>query len=260
MKTILAIVLALSAMQFSARPTRACSVQETYEVSRDVARARIVFSFRVFGRTWTFAKLENEYKGCARTPSPVVITSGGEALIAGQQYLLSGEASAGAFAIGACGATNFADLSPTDLNWLATRTNCCGEACKCGDGSEFVECFADPCQTTTCSDASSCVANYCGGCNAEFYNQNGEPICTACTQNSDCASDQQCLNGQCHTLCTSDENCDGEHYCLSIYHVCVPWHQVGEYCGDKFGYHRCAPNLTCVITNYTRPYEGVCQH
>jgi hypothetical protein len=29
-----------------------------------------------------------------------------------------------------------------------------------------VNCFVDPCSTTTCPAGKTCVSNYCGGCNA----------------------------------------------------------------------------------------------
>ena len=39
----------------------------------------------------------------------------------------------------------------------------------------------DPCASATCADVPDavCVANYCGGCNAQFYDYNGDP--TNCT-------------------------------------------------------------------------------
>ncbi|GAB4820927.1 hypothetical protein N2152v2_007973 [Parachlorella kessleri] len=36
----------------------------------------------------------------------------------------------------------------------------------CPPGIPVVECFADPCTYTTCIEGTTCVSNYCGGCNA----------------------------------------------------------------------------------------------
>jgi eight-cysteine-cluster-containing protein len=63
---------------------------------------------------------------------------------------------------------------------LAGRSVCCGDECSCADGSSPVSCFADPCEVTpACSEADVCVANYCGGCNAEFYDASGYAVCQA---------------------------------------------------------------------------------
>ena len=41
----------------------------------------------------------------------------------------------------------------------------------CPDGSLPVNCLIDPCQVNTCPSlpTASCVADYCGGCNARFF-------------------------------------------------------------------------------------------
>nr|XP_006817093.1 PREDICTED: uncharacterized protein LOC100376421 [Saccoglossus kowalevskii] len=53
----------------------------------------------------------------------------------------------------------------------------CGHVCMepddngCWPGVPMVYCFADPCRVTECPayPEAKCVANYCGGCNADFY-------------------------------------------------------------------------------------------
>ena len=45
----------------------------------------------------------------------------------------------------------------------------------CPNGVPVVRCVIDPCQLKTCSDQkATCVSNYCGGCNAVFYNYDGQ--------------------------------------------------------------------------------------
>ena len=41
----------------------------------------------------------------------------------------------------------------------------------CPDGSEPVNCFADPCQDATCASfpEATCQSDFCGGCNARFF-------------------------------------------------------------------------------------------
>lgn len=52
----------------------------------------------------------------------------------------------------------------------------CGSSCP--DGLSLAECFAAPCDTTTCKEKyASCHDDYCGGCNALFFNAKGDPVC-----------------------------------------------------------------------------------
>ena len=39
-------------------------------------------------------------------------------------------------------------------------------------------CTVDPCQFTPNCGGGTCEANYCGGCNAEFYDADGYNTCT----------------------------------------------------------------------------------
>lgn len=41
----------------------------------------------------------------------------------------------------------------------------------CPKGVPIVNCFADPCQVNTCEafPEATCVSNFCGGCNADFF-------------------------------------------------------------------------------------------
>eukprot|EP00058_Branchiostoma_floridae_P017471 XP_002602959.1 hypothetical protein BRAFLDRAFT_105864 [Branchiostoma floridae] len=46
----------------------------------------------------------------------------------------------------------------------------------CPNGQPLVNCVVDPCTVTTCPGTpdAECVANYCGGCHADFFNSDGE--------------------------------------------------------------------------------------
>ncbi|CAH1263557.1 Hypp2729 [Branchiostoma lanceolatum] len=52
----------------------------------------------------------------------------------------------------------------------------------CPDGSSPVNCAVDPCTTATCAahPSATCKANYCGGCNAEFYDDSGTEVTVNC--------------------------------------------------------------------------------
>jgi len=71
----------------------------------------------------------------------------------------------------------------------------------CSDGSTPVACFQDPCasQTTKCPGAASCVPNYCGGCNALYYDAQGKPF--------DCAH-PPCADMMCSLFCEWGNNVD----------------------------------------------------
>lgn len=46
----------------------------------------------------------------------------------------------------------------------------------------IVNCFVDPCLFATCEahPDANCVANFCGGCNAEFFDSTGNEVTDSC--------------------------------------------------------------------------------
>ncbi|XP_066294756.1 IgGFc-binding protein-like [Branchiostoma lanceolatum] len=74
------------------------------------------------------------------------------------------------FIYGGCGGNdnNFATL--------AECVSTCGTPCP--PGVDMVECFADPCDNAECpaNPDATCRANYCGGCNAVFYDAQGNEV------------------------------------------------------------------------------------
>ncbi|CAH1271521.1 FCGBP [Branchiostoma lanceolatum] len=74
------------------------------------------------------------------------------------------------FIYGGCGGNdnNFATL--------AECVSTCGTPCP--PGVNMVECFADPCDNAECpaNPNATCKANYCGGCNAVFYDAQGNKV------------------------------------------------------------------------------------
>ncbi|XP_078660703.1 uncharacterized protein LOC144905153 [Branchiostoma floridae x Branchiostoma belcheri] len=78
---------------------------------------------------------------------------------------------------------------------------------KCPKDQPRVECFADPCEVTTCpaTPDAECVSNYCGGCHANFFNSDGEPACCG-------GQGQPCDTG--HPIAYEDDcTCEGGLLC-----------------------------------------------
>jgi len=59
---------------------------------------------------------------------------------------------------------------------LLLSANICEATCP--DGTPLVYCFADPCQVNNCPayPDATCISNYCGGCNAIFYDESGNEV------------------------------------------------------------------------------------
>ncbi|ESP02596.1 hypothetical protein LOTGIDRAFT_171918 [Lottia gigantea] len=97
-----------------------------------------------------------------------------------------------------CPDNSYCEIHPTDLyavccskcspvlcdlyckNGFKVDNNGC-ETCSCRQcpkGVELVSCFTNPCNGAICSDpsAKTCKANYCGGCNAVWYDSNNEVV------------------------------------------------------------------------------------
>ena len=56
----------------------------------------------------------------------------------------------------------------------------------CPPGVPIVRCFADPCSFATCLNHphATCVSNYCGGCNYNFYDRNNTDVTASCCKYS----------------------------------------------------------------------------
>ena len=90
--------------------------------------------------------------------------------------------------LGGCGSIDFEGNNYSDyLYW--SYESCIG-TCPCLEG--YVECFVDPCEVTDCPALpyATCEADYCGGCNANFY-QNGELVNDECGEPEACSQEFQ---------------------------------------------------------------------
>ena len=90
--------------------------------------------------------------------------------------------------LGGCGSTDFEGNDYSD--YLYGSYQSCIGSCPCLEG--YVECFVDPCEATDCPAFPyiTCEADYCGGCNANYY-QNGEIVNDECGEPEACAQEFQ---------------------------------------------------------------------
>ncbi len=226
----LSIAFALPLLALAAaRPAEACSclppdLARSYNQSTDVLRARVLREFEFPGWRFYLARVRTIYKGCLEPGQWVFLTTSassaacGIRLEPGGDWLLTARASrpgSRVLAVDLCGFNlPFEALTPTQIEFLDTRFNCCGDRCSCVN-SEPVLCFADPCQIATCP-AGECVSNYCGGCRAEFFDASGAAVCQPCARGEDCGFDQRCgPEGRCLPACESDAACRPESYCAT---------------------------------------------
>ncbi len=213
----LVLILAAGAPDSAAR---ACTclptpgIEHVYASATHVVRVRIRQEVRrvhrrgglptVGNRTRAFrAKVKESFKGCLRRGRILKLVTSSDGGLCGAQldprreYVVAlGEGDRNVFAINACDFIRRArSLTAAEWNFLDTRLQCCNGRCRC-TGSDPTSCFADPCQLDSCGDAS-CTANFCGGCNAEFFRPDGQPVCTPCSGPFDCGAGQACSEGLC---------------------------------------------------------------
>lgn len=71
-----------------------------------------------------------------------------------------------------CGVNNVTYGNSCEADCAEVKVDCKGTCpCKAPCDKDIVNCVDDPCRTATCEKfpEAKCVANFCGGCNAEFF-------------------------------------------------------------------------------------------
>ena len=80
-----------------------------------------------------------------------------------------------------CALVDCAEPTCTELACGIYHPNdsCCAECCP--DPHGCTNCINDPCEDVRCNDNNSykCVANFCGGCNREWFNNGIFVVCTS---------------------------------------------------------------------------------
>lgn len=211
---------------------QACSclrpeVTRNYAEADRVFRGQVIWSLALGGeRNYYLVRPEQAYKGCLDQYNWEWITTSassaacGASFSNGESYLFFTDQDrrvTWSQTTSSChGNRVFSSLNDEELKFLNTRYNCCGEDCGCADGSPQVNCLVDPCEVTEPCDtdkALTCVANYCGGCNAEFLDEQGA---LACQRGARCALDGDCKKGEyCGTdgLCVDVGSCTQDYEC-----------------------------------------------
>ena len=189
-------VLAASAAALAPSDAEACScmppsVEASWHHSSDTVAARVLAERRGPERVLYRVQVIRAFSGCLQPGDRITIETAaydaacGQALEVGARYLLTADAAdsrddPGTYSIGLCGYNRrLNELTQADRDFLAARQVSCEETGKisCADGSDPVQCFQDPCDAERCAEATVCEANYCGGCDAEFYAENWAPVC-----------------------------------------------------------------------------------
>lgn len=263
---VVAVVALLSVAAESRASACSCiapSVESSYLGASDVGFVDVQYRY-VFGDTrYYLGHVVRTFKGCLAEGQRVILTTSASSASCGVelklgQYLINGMA-AGRFvgtpvlSISLCSYDRLvSELSEHDRAFLEGRMVCCGDACSCGDGSEPVQCFADPCAVAPPCSEGECVANYCGGCQAEFYDSSGAPAC------------------QGPIACATDEDCHGDGWCRQAppqgadepRFECVPFASEGERCNGftlPWAHERCEPGLTCDTPDFVADAPGICR-
>jgi len=270
-----------AALLVAARPAEACSclastVESSYQNSSAVLSARVLLSFGAGSERWSLARVSKAYKGCTEPGELVVLSTAsssaacGVSLPTGVPYLINANVEGSVLGlpqlrISLCDYNlPLAELSQHDQAFLDTREVCCGDSCACADGSQPVQCFASPCAVTqACAEAASCMDNYCGGCNAEFYDAQGNAAClpAACATDDDCAGDEWCRQAPPDRRALESSRPAGE-VASGLPRECVPFANEGQACGGfrpAWTFERCAPPLICDTPDFIADAPGVCR-
>jgi len=156
-------------------------------------------------------RIARTFQGCSKPGQLVGLFTAassapcGVELSLGVEYLITAQRDPGTdrLSISLCGYNRpVGDLTARDLQFLETRRRCCGDECACVAGNP-VQCFADPCSVQSCPEGD-CVANFCGGCFAEFYDDLGRAVCTPCESDADCAFGLLCADRECRSFRDTD--------------------------------------------------------
>jgi eight-cysteine-cluster-containing protein len=241
------------------------TVESSYHQSSDVAAVTPLLGYRHGAERWYLARVSEVYKGCTEANDLVLLAtpsssaSCGGQLEIGVKYLINAQRSGSVLGVAklAFGSCQYnlptGELDAHDREFLAGRSVCCGDECACVDGSALVQCFANPCDVTpACNDEALCEANYCGGCNAEFYDESGY---AACQPAGECHTDADCMAGEwCRQAPESEP---GEPT-----YECVPFVAAGGSCEGftlPWFFERCAPGLVCDTPDFVADAPGTCR-
>jgi len=110
---------------------------------------------------------------------------------------------------------------------------------RCPPNKPPVKCIIDPCRVAKCDQypGASCVANYCGGCNAVFYVNGSEVNCNMCPPGK---SPVKCFRDPCQgaTCAVPGAKCISD-YCGGCF---AKWYVSGKQVNCSSVTSKCPPN------------------
>ena len=133
------------------------------------------------------------FDGCANVGDTVILKtsvsgatcgtrlSRGEWLVNGDFVGVHPTTGLRAYSIGLCDYNvPWASVTADDTDFLFARMGTCDDTGVryCADGSLPLECLADPCDGASCALGGTCIANFCGGCNYEFWDDFAGMVCS----------------------------------------------------------------------------------
>ena len=259
----------ISLLMFAAATSRAaaCScvlptVESSYKQSSDVAFVDLHRTYVSGDTRYYLGRVVRTFKGCLRAKQSVVLKTPLSDAACGtelrlRRYLIHGTGAgsllgAPVLSISLCNYDRQVSvLTARDLEFLEARMVCCDGTCGCADGSQPLQCFADPCTVAPVCAEGECVANYCGGCHAEHYDLFGHAVCE---DPSECQTDADCPQG---TWCRQAQTSEN----VELYE-CAPFVGEGARCHGftlPWLYERCEPSLTCDTPDGVDDATGICR-
>jgi hypothetical protein len=141
-------------------------------------------------RVYTVALLERDFKGCLPASTEVQVATSpdsascGVPLEIGAEVLLfatwQGQPPEATLRVSLCGGSGpFARFTDAERDALRAKPLSCGDdGPTCANGEPVVQCFVDPCSVSRCDvSGATCQSDYCGGCNAHWYDARGARVC-----------------------------------------------------------------------------------
>jgi hypothetical protein len=135
-------------------------------------------------------EIQRTYKGCYTKGDTVILKSPissatcGQNLKKNRRYLITGwddttPNGTPVVSFNICGFnTEFTNVTAVEREFLNSRLVDCPSVYQgCANGAPQASCVIDPCVNAPACSTGTCAANYCGGCNVEYYDASGDAAC-----------------------------------------------------------------------------------
>lgn len=167
------------------------SLDGSYDAADHVLHAKVLRQEGESERDSVYAVqlLEPDFKGCLKAGEEVLIATAPAEETCGVPMPIGAELAlfavrretddASVLRVSLCGGSMpWGTLTAAQHDALRGREVCCGDDCACASGEPEVQCFVDPCTVSRCdAKGARCVADYCGGCHARWYDPAGARVC-----------------------------------------------------------------------------------